>query len=89
MNDKPNIYAEACNAIVDDTDCTPAIEHQAMFIQQGTVELLKALDAAEELCKNALPKFNWGKSALDAEAIRLLNEVPGQIRAAIAKATGQ
>ena len=30
-----------------------------------------------------LPKFNWGVSALDANAIQLLNEVPGEVRAAL------
>ncbi|RQP13269.1 MAG: hypothetical protein EAS51_00190, partial [Microbacteriaceae bacterium] len=36
-----------------------------------------------ELFDKALPKFNYGASALDAEAIRLLNEVPGEVRAAL------
>ena len=36
----------------------------------------------------ALPKFNWGASALDAIALRLLNETPGAVNAAIAKAEG-
>ena len=48
-------------------------------------ELEDALEAANELCEKALPKFNWGKSALDATAIRLLNEVPGLIRQALRK----
>ena len=52
-------------------------------------ELLKALERAEELCGKALPVFDWGKSPLTAEAIMLLNEVPGEISAAIAKARGQ
>ncbi len=43
-----------------------------------------ALLAAQELFDKALPKFNWGASALDATAIKLLNEVPGQVRAALA-----
>ena len=44
---------------------------------------LLALKMADRLCKEALPKFNWGASALDANAIKLLNEVPGLISAAI------
>lgn len=40
-----------------------------------------ALHRAETLFKEALPKFNWGASALDANAIKLLNDVPLEIRA--------
>ncbi len=29
---------------------------------------------AERVCKEALPKFNWGQSALDGGAIELLNK---------------
>jgi hypothetical protein len=51
--------------------------------------MFDALEAVQRLIKEALPKFNWGASALDANAIMLLNEVPGQIRAAIAKVKGK
>ena len=53
----------------------------------GSEELLDALKRAQRLFEEALPKFDWGKSALDANAIRLLNEVPGEIRTVIASAT--
>ena len=43
-----------------------------------------ALEAAQKLCREALPKFNWSASCLDANAIRLLNDVPCQIDEAIA-----
>lgn len=46
-------------------------------------DLVKALERAERLCNEALPKFNWAKSALDANAIALLNEVPGEISRAL------
>lgn len=52
----------------------------------AVASLTKLMDAAifaEELFAKALPKFNWGASALDAQAIRLLNEVPGEVRAAL------
>jgi hypothetical protein len=49
-------------------------------------DMIAALARAERLFKEALPKFNWGKSALDANAIELLNEVPGEVSRAIAKA---
>lgn len=44
------------------------------------MHMQRALRAANELCEKALPKFNWGASALDAEAIQLLNEVPSKIK---------
>ncbi|HEY3434264.1 MAG TPA: hypothetical protein VGK41_01290 [Solirubrobacterales bacterium] len=45
-----------------------------------------ALRRAQRLFAEALPKFNWGASALDANAIQLLNEVPGEVAAALAEA---
>lgn len=52
-------------------------------------EMLLALKAAKKLFDEALPKFNWGASFLDANAIAILNTVPNQVRAAIDKAEGQ
>jgi hypothetical protein len=46
-------------------------------------DLIAALEAAQRLFKEALPKFNWGTSCLDANAIRLLNEVPSQVDAVL------
>lgn len=37
------------------------------------------LERCQALFRKALPQFNWGASALDAETIRLLNEVPGEV----------
>ena len=48
--------------------------------------LLAALKSCQRLFNEALPKFNWGASALDANAIRLLNETPIEVDAAIATA---
>ena len=45
--------------------------------------LLAALGRAQRLFDEALPKFNWGHSALDGNAIALLNQVPGEVAAAI------
>ena len=42
-----------------------------------------ALEACQRLFNEALPKFNWGASALDANAIQRLNEVPGTVRDAL------
>jgi hypothetical protein len=44
----------------------------------------RALEEAARLHTEALPKFNWGASCLDANAIRLLNEVPATVTRAIA-----
>ena len=49
-------------------------------------EMIAALTRVERLIKEALPKFDWGKSALDANAIALLNEVPGEVHQALVKA---
>lgn len=49
-------------------------------------DLVAALVAADALIKYALPRFNWGASALDAKAIALLNEVPGIVSTALVNA---
>lgn len=49
-------------------------------------EMLEALKAARKLFDEALPKFNWGASFLDANAISLLNSVPAKVQAAITRA---
>lgn len=46
-------------------------------------ELEKAFLLADRMCTEALPKFNWGASALDANAIRLLNDAPLSIKRAL------
>jgi hypothetical protein len=50
--------------------------------------MVEGLEAAMELIEKALPKFNWGASALDADAIALLNEVPQKVRHALRAAAG-
>ena len=52
-------------------------------------EAQDALQAAQRLFKEALPKFNWGASFLDANAIQLLNDVPAKVNAAIRAAKGE
>lgn len=55
----------------------PLLREAAATISGLTDErerLMAAFEAAERICKVALPKFNWAKSALDAEAIQALNE---------------
>jgi len=63
-----------------------ALLEQCKKFELQNQELLAALKLAEKLCKEALPKFNWSASALDANAISLLNNVPIAISAAIKNA---
>lgn len=49
----------------------------------GASELRAALLMCQRLFDEALPKFNWGASALDANAIWLLNEAPAMVRKAL------
>ncbi|MGI9485438.1 MAG: hypothetical protein ACR2RF_06060 [Geminicoccaceae bacterium] len=56
-------------------------------VREINAELVGALKRAERLIDEALPKFDWGKSFLDCNAIQLLNEVPGEVKSAIANAT--
>lgn len=49
----------------------------------SAARMREALLAAQEMTRVALPQFDWGRSCLSAEAIRLLNETPGVIRAAL------
>lgn len=55
----------------------------SMRERQAFHKMRKALEAADELFKYALPKFNWGASFLDGKAIDLLNTVPTQVAAAL------
>lgn len=50
-------------------------------------QMLEALKLVQRMIDEALPKFDWGKSVLDANAIRLLNETPSVVKSAIAAAT--
>ncbi len=45
---------------------------------------IPALRLAKRLIDEALPQFNWGASPLSAEAVRLLNDVPAAVNAALA-----
>lgn len=48
--------------------------------------LVGALEQAAQMIEVALPRFNWGASALTSEAIDLLNRTPIAIRLALSKA---
>jgi hypothetical protein len=55
----------------------------------AVAELIEALKLAQRMNREALPKFNWSASALDANAIDLLNRTPGAIDAALARVQGE
>ena len=63
---------------------TTATTAREILLQKQLAEAQDALQAAQRLFREALPKFNWGASFLDANAIQLLNEVPAKVDAAIA-----
>ena len=52
-------------------------------------ESLEALRAAGRLHDQALPKVNLGASFLDANAIKLLNEVPIEVRGVLHRMPGE
>ena len=60
---------------------------QALHERQAALypELVAALEESKRLFNEALPKFNWGVSALDANAIDLLNTVPRKVQAVLTK----
>ena len=65
------VYIAACNPV--------AIQQ----LLDDREHLISALELAKAMCDKALPKFNWGASFLDGEAIHLLNIVPARIQAAL------
>ena len=78
------------NALVPDRwgladDAWNSAGAHAQGLRDENARLRSALELARRLCDEALPKFNWGASSLDANAIGLLNSVPGAINAALAK----
>jgi hypothetical protein len=65
-------------------------KHPSFEVGAKIIEELGAAEAALRRCKElfdvALPKFDWGKSFLDAKAIRLLNDVPCEVERILWKA---
>jgi hypothetical protein len=57
-----------------------SISRETYLAAVNRIEKLEGvLKRANAMCVHALPQFNWGASALDATAIRFLNEVPAEI----------
>lgn len=65
--------------------CTldPVLQEDIANMRDELALLVQANKRALQLFNEALPKFNWSASALDANAIRLLNEVPGELNEAL------
>lgn len=55
-----------------------AVETQLGIAKSDNETLTDALRSCVLLFTEAIPKFNWGASFLDAKAIALLNTVPGE-----------
>lgn len=76
-------WEDGCNLELRDNGDYVEYE-EAAALEQRVAELESVLGRVNRLIGEALPKFNWGASALGANAITLLNEVPGEVRAALA-----
>ena len=85
-SDEPDSYIADWNAAAP----YPAMLRKELdTLRAQLAEAQDALQAAQRLFKEALPKFNWGASFLDANAIQVLNEVPAKVNAAIRAAKGE
>ena len=71
----------------------PKLEYQQHLANARLIaaapDLFEAAKLTQRVIAEALPKFNLGASALDANAIRLLNELPNLVNAAVARADGR
>ena len=85
-SNEPDSYIADWNAVAP----YPAMLRKEIdTLRAQLAEAQDALQAAQRLFKEALPKFNWGASFLDANAIQLLNDVPAKVNAAIRAAKGE
>ena len=85
-SDEPDSYIADWNAAAP----YPAMLRKEIGnLRAQLAEAQDALQAAQRLFEEALPKFNWGASFLDANAIQLLNEVPAKVNAAIKAAKAE
>lgn len=70
MIDQPSIEADTEHDIVRKQRMPLSVEARKVALWD---EVMAALEIAHRVNNEALPKFNWGASALDANAIGLLN----------------
>lgn len=68
-------------------DKSAEIRDEIIYRVNAHDALVEALKRSQELFEKALPKFNWGSSFLNAEAIKLLNDVPIEVAKALAAAS--
>jgi hypothetical protein len=62
-------------------------EGEAIETENGLLQIaLDSLQRCKRLFEEALPQFDWGKSALNANAIQLLNQVPVEVDRTLALA---
>lgn len=66
----------------------PSIRNEIIRRVNAHDVLVEALIQSQKLFEKALPKFNWGASFLNAEAIKLLNDVPIEVAKALALVQG-
>ena len=72
--------------VIDDDEVDSINDARWCDREEYIKQLLATLARAQKLCQIALPQFNWADSTLGAGAIRLLNEVPGEINKMLMKA---
>lgn len=77
LNEQDREYNRKTNALI------ARHAEQVAALSARVAELEAALRLAKRLMDEALPKFNWGASALDGNAIQLLNAVPIAVNAAL------
>lgn len=85
LDSKGEIIGEAFRHVSQGENGLRPAEQNARLMA-AAYSMREALRLAKRLCDEALPKFNWGASALNANAIALLNEVPAKITEAIRQA---
>ena len=82
MTDKiPEALAMLKRAVGDQPDAPEGMTNAQAI--KAFAELIDAAKLMRRMNEEAVTKFNWGASALDANAIDLLNRAPGALRRAI------
>lgn len=91
-----NREAGVCTADMALIAEAPALASEVIALRAGAAAsdarikaLEEALAMADQLCRVALPQFNWAASALDGQAVFILNEAPGIIGRALLKEADQ
>jgi len=72
--DKGHYEATALIGLLEAADLALISQSELTRLRAQVREGEKGQDLMRRVYYDALPKFNWGKSALDAKAIKALNE---------------